>query len=185
MDSIELLVGRVGRAHGIRGDVVVEVRTDEPDRRFAPGTAFETARGRLTVQRSHWHGQRLLLTFAEARDRLAAEALRGVELRITVDSDQRPDDPEEFYDHHLIGLRAQGVSGQVFGEVADVLHLPAQDVLVLRRDGREVLVPFVAELVPEVNVSAGTLVVVERPGLLDDEDAESAPATDAVADNGG
>lgn len=173
-----MLVGKVGRAHGIRGDVVIDVRTDEPERRFALGATFETARGILRVQRSHWHGRRLLLTFAGVGDRFAAEALRGVELRVTVDPDQRPDDPEEFYDHHLIGLRARGLSGQVYGEVADVLHLPAQDVLVLRRDGRDVLVPFVAELVPEVDLTEGTLVVAERPGLLDGD--EPAPATDTA-----
>ncbi len=169
---VELLVGRVGRAHGLKGDVAVDVRTDEPDRRFAAGTTYDTARGRLTVASTAWHGQRLVVSFHEASDRAAADGLRGVELRVAVPSDVRPDDPDEFYDHQLVGLTACSESGEVVGPVTDVLHLPAQDVLVIRRGSRDVLVPFVCELVPAVDLTSGQVVVADQPGLLEDEPAE-------------
>jgi 16S rRNA processing protein RimM len=179
-DAVELLVGRVGRTHGVRGDVVIDVRTDEPQRRFAPGTAFSTSRGQLTVASSRWHGQRLLVGFTGVTGRTAAEELRGAELRITVAADLRPDDPEEFYDHHLVGLRAESEAGRPIGEVSDVLHLPAQDVLVVRHNDRDVLVPFVADIVPTVDLDAGRLVIVDQPGLLDDStpDTVQTPADD-------
>ena len=167
-DTVELLVGKGGRAHGSRGDVTIEVRTDEPERRFAPGTRFDTTRGGLTLVTSRWHGRRLLAAFAEVADRASAEALRGAELRIVIPADERPVDPEEFYDHQLVGLRVECLTGEMVGEVVEVLHLPAQDVLVVRDDGTDVLVPFVAEIVPVVDVEAGRVVVADRPGLLAD-----------------
>jgi 16S rRNA processing protein RimM len=184
VDTVELLVGRVGRAHGVRGDVVIDVRTDEPDRRFAVGTTFATSRGALTVSSSRWHGQRLLVTFESVSGRTAAEELRGTELRITVPADARPDDPEEFYDHHLVGLRADSASGEPLGEVTEVLHLPAQDVLVVRHDGRDVLVPFVRDIVPDVELDAGRLVVADLPGLLDDAATAGEPPSAAGLDGG-
>ena len=165
-------MGRVGRAHGLRGEVTIEVRTDEPDRRFAPGTSFVTTRTTLTVATATWHGRRLLVTFAEAADRSAAEALRGLELRVDVPADERPDDPEEFYDHQLVGLRADDATGHRLGEVTDVLHLPAQDVLVVRHDGRDVLVPFVTAMVPTVDLAEQRLVVIDEVGLFLDPSAE-------------
>jgi len=165
--SVELTVGKVGRAHGLRGDVFVEVRTDEPKRRFAPGTRFATPRGELVVEAARWHGARLVVTFAEYADRDAAERLRGVELRVDVPADERPDDPDEFYDHQIRGLAAHTSEGVPVGVVTDVLHLPAQDVLVVQGDGgEEILVPFVAEIVPVVDVLAGRVEIRELPGLL-------------------
>jgi len=146
---------------------VVEVRTDEPERRFAVGTVFVTPRGRLTVTAFKWHGRRLLLGFAEVADRTAAESWRGTDLVIDVPDDERPDDPEEFYDHQLIGLRVTTVDGAGRGEVTDVLHLPAQDVLVVQYDDREVLVPFVSALVPTVDLDQGVVVVSDDGGLFD------------------
>ncbi len=165
--SIELMVGKIGRAHGIRGDVTIEVRTDEPERRFAAGTTFDTARGELTLEASRWHGQRLLATFRGVTDRSAAEALRGTELLVDIPVGERPDNPEEFYDHQLIGLAAVTDDGEAVGEVSEVLHLPAQEVLVVRRNGAEVLIPFVSEIVPTVDLDAGRLVVIPPSGLLD------------------
>lgn len=172
---VDIVVGKVGRAHGLRGDVFLEVRTDEPERRFAAGTRFSTARGELVVDSTRWHGVRLLATFAQVTDRDAAERLRGAELRVAVPTDERPADPEEFYDHQLRGLSAVLATGERLGRVADVLHLPAQDMLVLDVDGREVLVPFVAEIVTAVDLSAGHVEVTDRPGLLS-ELAEDDPA---------
>jgi 16S rRNA processing protein RimM len=164
-------VGRVGRAHGIRGEVAIDVRTDEPERRFAVGTTFATARGRLTIESTRWHGVRLLARFEEIADRTQAEAMRGAELRLEVEADERPDDPEEFYDHQLVGLSARLESGEPLGPVTDVLHLPAQDVLVVDHDGREILVPFIGDFVPTVDLEDGSVVIRPAPGLLDLEEA--------------
>jgi 16S rRNA processing protein RimM len=164
---VEVVVGKVGRAHGLRGDVSINVRTDEPDRRFAVDTVFATARGPLTITRSTWHGQRLLVQFAQAGDRAAAEALLGTELLVEVPADERPDDPEEFYDHQLRGLTAYVVDGgEPIGQVSDVLHLPGQDMLVLDVQGGEVLVPFAADIVTSVDLAARRVEIADRPGLL-------------------
>lgn len=172
---MEILVGRVGRAHGIRGDVVIDVHTDEPDRRFAPGTGFATRRGHLTIAATHWHGTRLLASFAGVTDRAAAQMLGGVELRIDVPQDEHPDDPAEFYDHQLVGLSAETVSGELIGPVTDMLHLPSQDVLVVDHEGHEILIPFVTELVPTVDLPGARVLVVDQPGLL----SEQPPASSA------
>lgn len=167
---MDVVVGRIGRPHGVRGEVTVEVRTDSPEVRFAPGTVLGTdpARpGGLEVAGFHWHSGRLLLSFDGVVDRTGAESLRGLLLTAVIADDERPEDPEEFYDHQLVGLTARTVAGDL-GQVAEVLHLPAQDLLVVRTAaGREVLVPFVSEIVPEVDLAAGTLLVDPPAGLLD------------------
>lgn len=168
--SIELLVGRVGRAHGLAGDVAVDVRTDEPDHRFAAGTTFTSTRGTLTVESTKWHSGRLLVRFEEICDRTTAESLRGTELRVEVAEDERPDDPDEFYDHQLVGLRAETDVGAVLGEVTDVLHLPAHDMVVVKHEGRDVLIPFVTEFVPVVDLESARMVIVDGPGLFRDEE---------------
>jgi 16S rRNA processing protein RimM len=172
---MQVVVGRVGRAHGIRGEVVVEVRTDDPDRRFADGAVLLTepaSAGPLTVEYARDHSGRLLVAFAEVPDRTSAESLRGTMLVADVDPDEEPGDPDEFYDHQLVGLRARTVAGEEVGEVVEVLHGGAQDLLVVRRDGSDTLVPFVAAIVPEVDVAAGVVVLDPPPGLLDPEAAE-------------
>ena len=170
-------MGRIGRPHGIRGEVTVEVRTDDPDDRFAPGRLLATnpaESGPLAIERVRRHsGGRLLVRFTGIDDRDAAEELRGVLL--TIDSADLPpsDDSEEFYDHELIGLVVVTVDGVKVGTVSDVRHL-GQDLLVVDRaagdpgageDG-DVLVPCVAALVPEVDVAAGRIVIDPPPGLL-------------------
>lgn len=170
-----LVVGRVGRAHGLRGQVFVEVRTDEPENRLAPGSVLLTdpgPAGPLTIDSGKVHSGKLVVQFAGVADRTAAEALRGVFLLAEVDPDARPEDDDEWYDHQLVGLDAVRADGSPVGEVREVLHLPGHDVLaVTTPDGREVLVPFVAEIVPEVDVAANRLVVTPPPGLLDESDA--------------
>jgi 16S rRNA processing protein RimM len=175
--DMQLVVGRVGRPHGLRGEVTVEVRTDDPDRRFAVGAVLVTDpgdRGPLTVTASRWHSGRLLVRFAGCADRDGAEALRDTVLAIDTADLEPLDDPDEFYDHELIGLRVETALGAVVGTVADVLH-HGQDVLVVegggQRSGREILIPFVAALVPDVDVTAGRVVIDPPPGLLDPESA--------------
>ncbi|WP_129844188.1 ribosome maturation factor RimM [Streptomyces sp. RFCAC02] len=168
---MELVVARIGRAHGIRGEVSVEVRTDEPELRLAPGAVLATdppAAGPLTIEAGRVHSGRLLLRFAGVHDRTAAEALRNTLLLAEVDPDELPDDPEEFYDHQLVGLRAVTTEGEEIGTVSEVAHLPSQDLLIVARpDGGEAMIPFVSEIVPEVDVTEGQLVVTPPPGLLD------------------
>jgi 16S rRNA processing protein RimM len=170
---VQVVVGRIGRPHGLRGEVSVEVRTDDPDRRFAPGHTLQTdpaVAGPLTVASGRVHSGRLLLSFDGVADRTSAEGLRGVLLLAEIDPQEQPDDPEEYFDHQLVGLLVSTVAGEPLGEVAEMLHLPGQDLLAVRRpDGREVLVPFVGQIVPTVDLDGGRVVVDPPPGLLDED----------------
>jgi 16S rRNA processing protein RimM len=170
-ETLRLVVGRIGKAHGLRGEVSVEVRTDDPELRFGPGAELETEpaeRGPLTVAAGRVQSGRLLLSFEGVGDRTAAEALRNTLLIVEIDPDELPDDPEEFYDHQLVGLSVVTVDGRDVGTVAEMLHLPTQDVFAVRRpDGREALIPFVAQIVPEVDLERGAVVVDPPPGLLE------------------
>lgn len=174
-EQIEVVVGRIGKPHGLRGEVTVDVRTDEPDRRFAVGATLraETPRGStsawtsLTVAATRWHQERLLVTFEQLSDRTAAEGARGIVLHLHVPADERPEDPDEYYDHQLVGLVAYDLEGRVLGEVTGLAHGGAQDLLQIRTpDRRDTLVPFVKELVPEVDLTARRVVVDDRPGLV-------------------
>jgi 16S rRNA processing protein RimM len=178
---VRVIVGRIGRPHGIRGEVVIGVRTDEPDHRFAVGAALDAGSapdgaapaGRtLRVAAKRWHAGQLLVAFAGITDRTAAGELTGRWL--SVDSSQLPatTDPDEFRDHELIGLSVRTPAGGTVGVVTDVLHY-GQDLLVVRPpDGGEHLVPFVKAIVPEVDLAAGTIVIDPPPGLLDPGQAE-------------
>ncbi|TXL61145.1 ribosome maturation factor RimM [Aeromicrobium terrae] len=166
-----VVVGRLSRAHGIRGEIAVTVRTDEPERRFAPGSSLVCGGRTLTVRSSRHHSGRLLVAFEEVPDRTAAEQLTGNLLEAEIDPSELPDDPEEFYDHQLVDLQVQAADGTVVGTVTSVLHLPEQDSLVVDVDGREVIVPFVEALVPEVDLTAGHVRLSDVPGLLDPEGA--------------
>jgi 16S rRNA processing protein RimM len=163
-----LAVGRIGRAHGVKGEVSVEVRTDDPAARFTPGASLATEdAGPLTVETVRTHSGRLLVRFAGIDDRTAAEGLRGMLLLVDSASIPPTGDPEEFHDHELIGLAAVSVAGDPLGEIVDVQH-HGQDLLVLRRpSGEEALVPFVTAIVPAVDVRAGRIVLDPPSGLLE------------------
>jgi 16S rRNA processing protein RimM len=178
--TTEVVVGRIGKAHSLKGEVSVDPRTDEPERRFAIGAVLAAARPNgsdartLTVRTTRWHGERLLVAFAEIADRTAAEAARGLVLRVAIDPDDSPEDPEEFYDHQLVGLAAYTTEGVAIGKVTEVIHTAGQDLLAIAAESGEVLVPFVQALVPVVDLAAGRLEVADRPGLLTPlEDDES------------
>ncbi len=170
--TTEVVVGRIGKAHGIKGEVSVEPRTDEPERRFVVGAALAAARPNgtdphtLTIRSLRWHQERLLVVFEEIPDRNAAEASRGLVLRVTVDPSDSPDDPEEFYDHQLVGLAAFTTEGETVGEVTEVIHTSGQDLLAIRTPDGEALVPFVQALVPVVDLAGRRLEIADRPGLL-------------------
>ena len=167
---MDLVVGRIGHAHGVKGEVSVEVRTDDPDRRFADGSVLATdppERGPLTIERIRPHHGRMLVQFAGVSDRDAAEALRGTLLVVDAASAGETEDGE-WWDHDLIGLVAVTTDGTKLGSVTDVVHVPGPPLLAVTTDGgRELLVPFVAEIVPEVDVNGGRLVVDPPPGLLE------------------
>ncbi len=164
-------VGRIGRPHGIRGDVTVEVLTDDPDARFAPGNALVTdppAVGPLTVTGCGRTGSVTTVHFAGFDDRDAAETLRGTVLQ--VDTADLPDltDADDFYDHQLIGLAAVDPSGTALGTVTAILHAPAAPVLTVSRpDGRDALVPFVSAIVTAVDLPAGRLTIDPPDGMFD------------------
>lgn len=164
-----VVVGRVGRAHGLRGEVAVEIRTDAPDERFAAGTTLRTeSHGPLTMDACRPHRDGLLVHFVGVDDRDAANALRGTDL--LVDTDELPaiGATDEFYDHQLVGLRAELTDGTEIGAVADVLHTQSADLLVIRRtDGRESLVPFVHAVVPTIDLDGGRVIVDPPAGLLE------------------
>jgi 16S rRNA processing protein RimM len=179
---MQVTVGRIGRPHGIRGDVVIGVRTDEPELRFAVGSRLDTNPadvGPLTVAVMRWHSGSLLVRFAGVTDRDAAAALGGTWLTVDSGTLATPEDPDEFRDHDLVGLSVRTPDGTVVGTVEDVLH-HGQDVLVVRRLGgrdggtvapEEILVPFVRAIVTQVDVSAGMLVIDPPPGLLNPDEA--------------
>ena len=224
---MQLVVGRVTRPHGVRGEVSVEVRTDDPDLRFAVGRVMATdpaAAGPLTVESVRWHSGRLLIRFAGVGDRNQAEELRGTWLTLDSAEVGPTGDPDEFHDHELIGLAVVTTSGEPVGRVTDVRHF-GQDLLVIEPAparspagpgsdpaevaapevspvptgpaqagrgpggpalaaraqprnglGSELLVPFVAAIVPEVDVAAGRLVIDPPPGLLELSTGEPGPA---------
>lgn len=168
-------VGRVVRPHGVRGEVVVEVRTDEPEQRFAVGSALVVADpgpgptpATLTVAAQRPHQGRRIVSFQGIADRDAADALRGVLLQ--VDSTTLPPsaDPDEFHDHQLVGLAAVTPAGEPLGEVIQIDHVSAADLLVVAlSEGGTVRVPFVRAIVPKVDLARGRVVVDPPPGLLD------------------
>lgn len=176
---MRVVVARIGRAIGIRGDLSLEVRTDEPERRLVPGARlFVAGTDRvLTVESVHQHGNRLRIHAVGIDDRSAAEALTGAILEIDREAGERPEDPEEFYDDSLVGLPVVTEDGRAVGTVSQVVHLPAQDLLAVRArpEAPEVLIPFVAAIVPVVDLDAGRIVIRPPEGLLDDAAEPAAP----------
>ena len=176
-----VVVGRIGRPHGVKGAATIEVRTDEPDKRFAVGARLLTDSGlELTVASAAWHSGRLLATFKGYDDRTAVEQLRNALVSVDRPADERPEDPEEFYDSDLEGCEVVidggdsdggDSDGGVIGVVREVSHLPGQDLLVVATpDGREVLIPFVSAFVPQIDVSAKRIVITPPEGLLEPGD---------------
>lgn len=174
---MELTVGRVVKAHGISGEVVVEIRTDDPAARFAPGTTLRARNSRdgternFVIDQAREHGGRLLVRLGGVDDRDSADALRGS--LFLVDSDELPpiDEPDTYYDHQLEGLRVRTTTGQQVGVVAEVLHTAAGELLAVRcgadGTGGEVLVPFVGAIVTSVSLDDGLIEIDPPDGLLD------------------
>lgn len=164
---MELQIGRVIKSHGIKGEVVVDPTTDEPEIRFA---IDEILRGKqagkhheLTVESVRPHKGRLLIKFREVPDRTVAETLRGTSFFA---APLENEDDDGFYDHELIGLKVVR-DEEVVGEVTGVMHTPGRQILEVAYQGREVLVPFVHEIVPTIDLEEGMLVVTPPDGLFE------------------
>ena len=165
---MKLNVGRIGKAHGILGEATIEVRTDEAEDRFAIGAVLETeSHGNLTVASARVHNGILLLSFDGIEDRNAIEGLRNELLYADVDIDAPGLDEDDYHVLQLIGCRAYLVDGDEFGEVTEVLNLPGQDVLVIKSESAETLIPFVRQLVPIVDIKARRMTVI--PPVIEGE----------------
>jgi len=158
---MKLNVGRIGKAHGILGEATIEVRTDEAEDRFAIGAILETDNhGNLTVASARVHNGILLLGFEGIEDRNTIEALRNELLYADVDIQAPGIDEDDYHVLQLIGCTAYLVDGDEFGIVTDVLNLPGQDVLAIKSTEGEVLIPFVHQLVPVVDIKAKRMTVI-------------------------
>ena len=196
----QLRVGRLVKAHGLKGAIKLELYTDDPDGRFIPGASFTLQ----VPESSPWHGKKLTVRefkwmnshpvafFEGVEDRSAAEDLIRAILWVDEDAESVPAEDDAWFDHQLVGLDVvrDGVS---IGRVVRVDHFPAQDLLIVRRSGGsaasddEVLVPFVKAIVPEVDVAGGRVVITPPPGLFeelpsDGEDEQPEHSGDSVAD---
>jgi 16S rRNA processing protein RimM len=170
---VELVVGRVAKSHGIKGEVVIDVRTDDPDLRFAVDAVLHGRKPRdkaltdYTVEAAREHSGRLLLRLKGIGDRESADALRGTLFVIDSAEIEPSDDPDEFYDHELEGLAVRLADGTEVGTVREVLHTAAGELLsVTAPDDREILVPFVSAIVTAVSIEDGTVEIDPPEGLL-------------------
>ncbi|MCW2593130.1 MAG: rRNA processing protein RimM [Mycobacterium sp.] len=171
---MDLVVGRLAKAHGVTGEVAVDVRTDDPAERFAVG---KTLRGRpsrggaeraFVIEAMREHGGRLLIRFAGIADRDTANALRGTLFLVDVADLPPTDDPDEYYDHQLEGLTVRTVGGDDVGVITEVLHTPGGELLAVKRaNGPELLVPFVGAIVTSVSLTDGAVQIDPPDGLLE------------------
>ncbi|MEX0914050.1 MAG: ribosome maturation factor RimM [Demequina sp.] len=172
----------MGRAHGLKGEVTVELHTDIPEGRFASGAVLATApasAGPLTVARTRTQAGRWYVQFEQISTREAADVIRGVELVVEEDTS---DEPDAWYLHELIGLRAERPTGEVVGEVVDLEHPPAHDLLVIKQPGgTRARIPFVESLVPQVDIAGGRVIVDPPHGLLAGEEPEATGETHGEA----
>ena len=158
---MRLLVGRIGRAHGILGEATIEVRTDQPADRFAVGGRVQTdEHGELAISSHRWHNGILLLGFDGISNRNEIEKFRDTLMYAEVDIEAEGENEDDFHVLQLIGCVAYLESGEEFGQVTDVINLPAQDLLAIETTSGEVLIPFVHQLVPVVDVAKKRMTVI-------------------------
>jgi 16S rRNA processing protein RimM len=180
----QLRVGRLTKAHGLKGAIKVELYTDAPERRFVPGAVFSLQ----VPTSSDWHGKKLELVelkfynaqpvafFKDILDRSMAETLIKAILWIDQDMDAPSDEEDAWFDHQLVGLRVLRDGVQV-GVISQIDHFPAQDLITVKTSTGDVLVPFVKAIVASVDIEAGTMVVTPPLGLFE-EIADDEPAAD-------
>ena len=163
---MQLVVGRIGRAHGVLGEATIEVQTDDPDIRFQIGNKLTLDDGKqLTIRSSRWHNQILLLAFDGIADRNQIEELRDQLISSDVDLDLLA--PGEYHFQQLIGCEVFQQNGELIGAVDEIVKLPGQDLLSVNRAGAQVLIPMVKQIIIEIDVSAKKIVVNPPEGLLD------------------
>ena len=163
---MQLVVGRIGRAHGVLGEATIEVQTDDPDIRFQIGNKLTLDDGKqLTIRSSRWHNQILLLAFDGVTDRNQIEKLRDQLISSDVDLDSLA--PGEYHFQQLIGCEVFQQNGELIGAVDEIVKLPGQDLLSVNRAGAQVLIPMVKQIIIEIDVSAKKIVVNPPEGLLD------------------
>jgi 16S rRNA processing protein RimM len=173
---MQVVVGRLGRPHGVKGEINVEVLTDEPEKRFLKGIklTLQNQNKELTVASARVHTKKLLVTFEEISDRNLAEDLKGCYLVVELDNSEIPQAGDAFYEDQLIGLTAVSQNDEVLGEVIEVIYRTAQDLLVIKTlDNREILVPFVDEIVPKVDLTQKRIVLNPPKGLFDEAAIEA------------
>lgn len=179
---MKLTVARIGRAHGLKGEVTVELHTDIPAERLTDGARFDTepaTAGPLTVVKTRTQAGRWYVVFAEITSRELADAARGTELII---EGEESDEEDAWYVHELVGLAVVRPDGTEVGKVVDLQSMPAQDLLIVKQPGgQRAMIPFVEEFVPEVDVAAGRVVVTPPYGLLAGEEPEATGETHGAA----
>jgi 16S rRNA processing protein RimM len=163
---LQLVVGRIGRAHGVLGEATIEVRTDDADLRFAVGNKLTLDTGKeLTIKSSRWHNQVLLLAFEGINDRNQIEDLRDHLVLAEVDTNNMAEG--EYHYQQLIGSQVLLQSGDLIGVVEEIVKLPGQDLLSVNNGGKEVLIPMVKQIIVSIDVQTKTIVVNPPEGLLD------------------
>ena len=165
-----LVVGRIGRAHGVLGEATIEIRTDLPSERFVLGARFETdpaSSGPLTIESARDHNGILLLKFVGINDRTTIEKVRDTLLLADVDMAEEARFEDEYHVQQLIGCDVVLESGTLIGQLTDILNLPGQDVLAINSVSGEILIPFIEEFVPTVDIEKRRITVVPPPGLLE------------------
>lgn len=177
---MELRTARLGKAHGVRGEVTVELLTDQPEERFYPGAVFSLLSPEpelkkldrtLVLESSFFHSGTYILAFEGIESRNAVETLRNHFLLSDIDMDEEGNGEDEFHVQQLIGLDIVTREGEKLGVVEDILNLPGQDIVVTHYRGIEKLIPFVMEIVPTIDLSRKQMVVTPPPGLFEDSEA--------------
>ena len=167
---MRLVVARIGRPHGVQGEVTIEVRTDSPEKRFEVGSILFSENNqsqKFTFASARNHNGTLLLKFEEISDRNKAEQLKNTILSAEVDVEKESSE-DEFHLQKILGTQVYSTSGELIGRVIDVVHLPGQDLLVIEYQAREVMIPFVKEIVPVVDLEKNKIVLADKEGLLDE-----------------
>ena len=171
---MDLVVGRLGRPHGVHGEISVEVRTDEPEIRFAKGSklSLKESNNQLTVLSSRWHQEKMLVKFEEITDRDLANDIKGKTLVIEIDPASIETKKDQYYEFQLTGLKVIDKNEKTLGQIKEVITGLAQDLLVVETEERkEVLVPFVKQIVINVDLNQKLITMDPPRGLFDEENA--------------
>ncbi len=163
---MQLVVGRIGRAHGVLGEATIEVRTDDPEQRFTVGGKLTTNSGQeLTIKSARWHNQILLLSFEGINNRDQIESLKDELISSEVDFSNLA--PGEYHYQQLLGAKVFLQTGELVGNVTEIVALPGQDLLAVDHLGREVLIPMVKAIITNIDIANKKIEINPPEGLLD------------------